>query len=97
MVEDSTPLKRFKRNRSGYLIQFQKGTSRDASKHGRNTGTAVFVQKWSTLKLMEEFIIQGKQNSFYKYCPGTFGYTLVQHVTVFHPKHSSWWENFNLL
>jgi len=26
---------------------------------------------------MEEFIIQGKQTSFYKYCPGTFGYTLV--------------------
>ena len=44
-VEDSTPLKRFKRNRSGYLTQFQKGTSRDASKHGRNAGTAVFVQK----------------------------------------------------
>ena len=44
-VEDSTPLKRFKRNRRGYLTQFQKGTSRDASKHGRNAGTAVFVQK----------------------------------------------------
>jgi len=27
--------------------------------------------------LMEEFNIQGKQTSFYKYCPGTFGYTLV--------------------
>jgi len=26
---------------------------------------------------MEEFNIQGKQTSFYKYCPGTFGYTLV--------------------
>ena len=76
-VEDSTPLKRFKRNRSGYLTQFQKGTSRDASKHGRNAGTAVFVQKGSTLKVMEEFIIQGKQTSFYKYCPGTFGYILV--------------------
>ena len=76
-VEDSTPLKRFKRNRSGYLTQFQKGTSRDASKHCRNVGTAVFVQKGSTLKVMEEFNIQGKQTSFYKYCPGTFGYTLV--------------------
>ena len=76
-VEDSTPLKRFKRNRSGYLTRFQKGTSKDASKHGRNAGTSVFVQKGSTLKVMEEFNIQGKQNSFYKYCPGTFGYTLV--------------------
>jgi len=26
---------------------------------------------------MEEFNIQGKQTSFCKYCPGTFGYTLV--------------------
>jgi hypothetical protein len=26
---------------------------------------------------MEEFNIQGKQTSFYKYCPGTFGYTHV--------------------
>jgi hypothetical protein len=26
---------------------------------------------------MEEFNIQGKQTPFYKYCPGTFGYTLV--------------------
>jgi len=26
---------------------------------------------------MEEFNIQGKQTSFYKYCPGTFGYILV--------------------
>ena len=69
--------KRFKRNRSGYLTQFQKGTSRDASKYGRNAGTAVFVQKGGTLKVMEEFNIQGKQTSFYKYCPGTFGYTLV--------------------
>jgi len=70
-------LKRFKRNRSGYLTQFQKGTSRDASKHGRNVGTAVFVQKGSTLKVMEEFNFQGKQTSFYKYCPGTFEYILV--------------------
>ena len=81
MVEDSTPLKRFKRNRSGYLTQFQKGTSRDASKHGRNAGTAVFMQKGSTLKVMEEFNIQVKQTSFYKYCPGTFGYILVYFVT----------------
>jgi len=29
------------------------------------------------LKVMEEFNIQGKQTSFYKYCPGTFGYILV--------------------
>jgi hypothetical protein len=49
----------------------------DASKHGRNSGTAVFMQKGSTLKVMEEFNIQGKQNSFYKYCPRTFGYTLI--------------------
>ena len=76
-VEDSTPLKRFKRNRSGYLTQFQKGTSRDASKHGRKAGTAVFVQKWSTLKVIGEFNIQGKQTPFYKYCPGNFGYILV--------------------
>jgi len=55
------------------LTQFQKGTSRDASKHGRNAGTAVFVQKGSNLKVMEEFNIQGKQTSFYKYCPGTSG------------------------
>ena len=27
--------------------------------------------------MMEEFNIQGKQTSFYKYCPGTFEYTLV--------------------
>jgi hypothetical protein len=59
------------------LTQFQKGTSRDASKYGRNAGTAVFVQKGSTLKVLEEFNIQGKQTPFYKYCPGTFGYTLV--------------------
>ena len=76
-MEDSTPLMRFKRNRSGYLTEFQKGTSRDASKHGRNAGTAVFVRKGSTLKVMEEFNIQSKQTSVYKYCPGTFGYILV--------------------
>ena len=76
-VEHSKPLKRFKRNRSGYLTQFQKETSRDASKHGRNAGTTVFVQKGSTLKVMEEFNIQCKQTSFYKFCLGTFGYTLV--------------------
>jgi len=33
--------------------------------------------KGEYLKVMEEFNIQGKQTSFYKYCPGTFGYTLV--------------------
>ena len=49
----------------------------DASKHSRSAGTAVFMQKGSTLKVMEEFNIQGKQTSFYKYCPGTFGYILV--------------------
>jgi len=59
------------------VTQFQKGTSRDASKHGRNAGTTVFMQKGSTLKVMEEFNIQGKQTSFYKHCPGTFGYTPV--------------------
>ena len=35
---------------------------------------------------MVEFNIQGKQTSFYKYCLGTFGYTLVfakrKHVRV---------------
>ena len=30
----------------------------------------------STVEVMEEFNIQGKQNSFYKYCPGNFGCTL---------------------
>ena len=65
-----------------HLTQFQKGTSRDASKHGRNAGTPVFVQKGSTLKVMEEFNIQGKQSSFYKYCPGTFGYILVLYLSV---------------
>jgi hypothetical protein len=59
------------------LTQFQNGTSSDASKHGRNAGTTVFMQKGSTLKVMEEFNIQGKQTSFYKYCRGTFGYILV--------------------
>jgi len=29
--------------------------------------------------VMEEFNIQGKQTSFYKCCPGTFGYTLILH------------------
>ena len=82
-VKDSTLLKRFKRNRSGYLTQFQKGTSRDACNHGRNAGTTVFVQKGSTLKVMGEFNIQGKQTSFYKHCPGTFEYILVYHPT--------WW------
>jgi len=37
--------------------------------------------------MMEEFNIQGKQTSFYKYCPGTFGYTLV--VWLFLKNHSS--------
>jgi len=27
---------------------------------------------------MKEFNIQVKQTSFYKYCPGTFGYILVK-------------------
>jgi hypothetical protein len=31
--------------------------------------------------VMEEFNIQGKQTSFYKYCPGTFGYTLVLYMS----------------
>jgi len=31
---------------------------------------------------MEEFNIQGKQTSFYKYCPGTFEYTLVFHFAM---------------
>jgi len=62
---------------NGYLTQFQKEISSDASKHDRNAGTAVFVQNGSTLKVMEEFDIQVKQTSFYKYCPGAFGYVLV--------------------
>jgi len=33
---------------------------------------------------MEEFNIEGKQTSFYEYCPGTFGYTLV-FITEFCP------------
>ena len=33
--------------------------------------------KGEYLTVMEEFNIQGKQTSFYKYCPGTFGYTIV--------------------
>jgi hypothetical protein len=32
---------------------------------------------------MEEFNIQGKQTPFYKYCPGTFGYTLVHILLSF--------------
>ena len=32
--------------------------------------------------MIEEFNIQGKQTSFYKYCPGTFGYTLAYIVKV---------------
>jgi len=34
-------------------------------------------QQGSILKVMAESNIQGKQTSFYKYCPGTFGYILV--------------------
>ena len=33
--------------------------------------------------MVEEFNIQGKQTSFYKYCPGTFGYTLVYTTLAF--------------
>jgi len=58
------------------------GTSREASKHGRNAGTAVFVQKGRTLKVMEELNIQDKQTSFYKCCPGTSVYTLVWYSPV---------------
>ena len=90
-VERSTPMKRFNRNRSGYLTQFQKGTSRDASKRGRNAGTAVFVQKGSTLKVMEEFNIQGKQTSFHKYYPGTFEYTLL---CLLQWRQWVWFQNF---
>jgi hypothetical protein len=36
------------------------------------------VQKGSIMKVMEEFNIQGRQTSFYKHCPGTFGYKLEQ-------------------
>ena len=35
---------------------------------------------------MEEFNIEGKQTSFYKYCPRTFGYILVYCCTLF-PKY----------
>jgi len=54
-VEDSTPLKRFKRNRSGYLTQFQKWTSRDASKHAEmleplySCKTGVLWRWWTNL------------------------------------------------
>ena len=85
-VEDSTPLKRFKRNRSGYLTQFQKATSRDASKHGRNAGTAVFMQKGSTLKMMEEFNIQGKQTlgSFVGFSQYTANFYIFNIFSVCH-------------
>jgi len=66
------------------LTQFQIGTSRDASKHGRKAGVPVFMQKGSTLKVMEELNTQGKQTSFYKYCPGNFGYTIVYSPSLFH-------------
>ena len=57
---------------------------------GWSAETAVFMQKGSTLKVMEEFNIQGKQASFYKYCPGTFGYTLVYLYgrTVINARHN---------
>jgi len=43
-------------------------------------------ERGSTLKVMKEFNIQGKQTSFYKYCPGTFGYALVfNHLLAFTP------------
>jgi len=42
--------------------------------------------------VMEEFNIQGKQTSFYKYCPGTFGYTLVRPDNVHLPLISSWYK-----
>jgi len=35
---------------------------------------------------MEEFNIQGKQTSFYKYCPGTFVYTLVYYLLLIYVK-----------
>jgi hypothetical protein len=35
---------------------------------------------------MEEFNIQGKQTSFYEYCPGTFGYILVN-LEISKPTH----------
>jgi hypothetical protein len=41
------------------------------------TTTSKVEQVRATLKVMEEFNIQGKQTSFYKYCPGTVGYTLA--------------------
>ena len=55
----------------------------------------MIVQKGSTLKVMEEFNIQGKQTSFYKYCPGTFGYILVcayveQDRDVIDPSMAAW-------
>jgi len=36
---------------------------------------------------MEEFNIHGKQTSFYKYCPGNFGYTPV--VWMFLKNHGT--------
>jgi len=40
-------------------------------------GPLYSCKKGSTLKVMEEFNIQGKKTSFYRYCPGAFGYILV--------------------
>jgi len=41
---------------------------------------------------MEEFNIQGKQTSFYKYCPGTFGYILV--LITFHKERETFENAF---
>ena len=44
-------------------------------------GLLYSLQKGSTLKVTVEFNIHVKQTSFYKYCPGTFGYILVYNIT----------------
>jgi hypothetical protein len=43
----------------------------------RTLGQMYFVLKGNTFLVMEEFNLQSKLNSFYKYCPGSFGYTVV--------------------
>jgi len=43
---------------------------------------------------MEEFDIQGKQTSFYKYCPGTFGYILV--YAIIYTVHIIWKYIYNI-
>ena len=84
---------RFKRNRSGYLTQFQKGTSRDASKHGRNAGTAVFVRKGNTSKVMEELTSKVNKHLFTSNVPNFWIHPCIRkernlNVTIIEESHS---------